>query len=102
MTLHEMTATLEALFDEGDVAIARAEKLLPQVPEDDIIVDELWGLFMGAGDEYTAARTNPREELDKIVAAATKFGPGHANHLLCDIKGLRREHRSKDAHHQVK
>lgn len=72
MTFDEMTAALEALFDEGEIAIARAEKLLPQVPEDDIIVDELWGSFMAAGDEYTTARTNPREELDKIVAAATK------------------------------
>jgi hypothetical protein len=71
VTFDEMVTTVEALLDEGESAAANGNELLPLVPDNDIIVDELWGLFMASADEFDEIRRSSRN-FDEIVAAAAK------------------------------
>jgi hypothetical protein len=54
MTFEEMRAVVEALIDEGDALVEEAEKVLARVPIDDVVIGELYSLFMAASDEFMA------------------------------------------------
>ena len=77
MTYEEMSDVIDAIFEAGEAGTIEAEKVLQQVPMDDVIVGELFGLFMAAVDDFEAIKQKVMRggsggEYDEIIAAATK------------------------------
>src|SRR5271169_4041872 len=77
MTYEEMRDVIDAIFEAGEAETIEAEKVLQQVPMDDVIVGELFGLFMAAVDDFKAIKQKVMRggsggEYDEIIAAATK------------------------------
>jgi hypothetical protein len=72
LSFEEKADAIEAMFDECKAAGARGDELLAFVPEDDVIVGELWGKFMKASDEFECARALDRD-IDAVLAASTKM-----------------------------
>ena len=72
-SFEEKVAAIAKIFEEGEAAGARGDKLLTFVPEGDAIVDELWGKFMEASDEFELLARKPIRDIDAVLVAVTKM-----------------------------